>query len=73
MLQYGVRRLAETASYMTSVERIMQYTDLPQERPMKSSIPIQPTWPTKGRIILKNINLKYKSNGPVVLNVIIHS
>ncbi|XP_051163981.1 ATP-binding cassette sub-family C member 4-like [Leptopilina boulardi] len=68
MLQYGVRRLAETISYMTSVERIIQYTDLPQEKPLESSTSIQPTWPTKGRIILKNINLKYKTNGPVVLN-----
>ena len=69
MLPYGVRRTADTIGYMTSVERILEYTDLPQEHPLESSIPLKPTWPSKGRIILKNINLRYKINGPIVLKV----
>ncbi|XP_033220102.1 multidrug resistance-associated protein 4-like isoform X2 [Belonocnema kinseyi] len=76
MLPYGVRRTADTIGYMTSVERILEYTDLPQEHPLESSNSLKPAWPSKGRIILKNINLRYKLNGPLVLknlNLVIES
>lgn len=32
MVQFGVRQLTEVISHLTSVERILQYTDLHQEK-----------------------------------------
>ena len=69
MMQYGVRRSADAIGYMTSVERILEYTDLPQESPLVSMKPLPPTWIKEGKIIFRNINLKYKENGPYVLKV----
>ncbi|XP_014467785.1 PREDICTED: multidrug resistance-associated protein 4-like [Dinoponera quadriceps] len=66
-LQYGVRQIAETISLMTSVERILQYTDLPTEKSMISKNPPPPTWPASGRLIFKNVNMKYDENDPPVL------
>lgn len=37
MLQYGIQQLSEMCSQMISVERIIEYTDLPQEAALETS------------------------------------
>lgn len=66
-LQYGIKQIAETLSLMTSVERIFQYTNLPAESVITSDHPPPPTWPSQGRLTLKDVNMKYNENDPCVL------
>ncbi|KAG5345039.1 ABCC8 protein, partial [Acromyrmex heyeri] len=45
-------------SLMTSVERILQYTNLPKEEPITSDNSPPPTWPSQEQLILKdNLNV----------------
>lgn len=65
MVQYGVRQVAESLQQMTSVERVLEYTDLEQE----SEITKQPphSWPSHGQIEFKDLSLRYDPNNPPVL------
>lgn len=49
-LQWGIRQLAELDNQMTSVERVLEYTNVPQEASLESS---------PGNIIII-INILYK-------------
>lgn len=64
-----MKRSTELISEMTSVERIVQYIDLPQEEPIKSSKPLPDHWPSEGKIIFKDVFMKYDENGPLILKV----
>ncbi|XP_071557592.1 ATP-binding cassette subfamily C member 4-like isoform X2 [Temnothorax nylanderi] len=65
--QHGMKQSSETMSLMTSVERLLQYTNLPQEGPITSDNPPPSTWPSQGQLILKNVSMKYHSDDPPVL------
>lgn len=65
MVQYGVRQTAESAQLMTSVERVLQYTDLPQEPSPSKNPPI--SWPQKGHVKFENMSLQYDPSKPAVL------
>ncbi|CAG2164137.1 unnamed protein product [Oppiella nova] len=74
--QWGVRQTTELESQMTSVERIVEYSRLPQEAPLISPQndpylkPPPPDWPPNGQIMFKNVNLLYQtSNTPVLKNM----
>ncbi|XP_011877750.1 PREDICTED: multidrug resistance-associated protein 4-like isoform X2 [Vollenhovia emeryi] len=66
-LQYGIKQSTETMSLMTSVERVLQYTNLPQEKPITSDNPPPPTWPSQGQLVLKDVSMKYHKDDPPVL------
>lgn len=55
---------------MTSVERIIEYTDLPVEH--KKSVTKKPhkDWPSKGHIMFDKVSLSYDKNLPKVLKEI---
>lgn len=57
MVQYGVRQSAESMQLMTSVERVLQYTDINQEPSPVRKPPA--SWPQQGRIELKDMSLRY--------------
>lgn len=65
MVQYGIRQVAESLQQMTSVERVLQYTELEQE----SEIEKKPSaeWPTKGEVQFKDMSLRYDPHGQAVL------
>ncbi|XP_004519652.1 multidrug resistance-associated protein 4 [Ceratitis capitata] len=65
MVQYGVRQVAESLQQMTSVERVLQYTDLEQESEITKQPP--PAWPTQGQVEFKDLSLRYDPNNPPVL------
>lgn len=65
MVQYGVRQSAESAQLMTSVERVLQYTDLPQEVSPQKEPPL--SWPQQGHVKFQNMTLKYDPSLPAVL------
>ncbi|KAL4089621.1 hypothetical protein QTP88_024632 [Uroleucon formosanum] len=68
-LQWGIRQLAELDNQMTSVERVLEYTNVPQEDPLESSPDKKPPkeWPDKGQIVFKNFHLRYSLNAEYVL------
>lgn len=51
---------------MTSVERVVEYTELENEAPWETKKP-PPEWPGQGLITFDQVNFSYSSNGPVVL------
>lgn len=65
MVQYGVRQVAESLQQMTSVERVLQYTELEQESEITKLPPS--SWPTHGQVEFKDLSLRYDPNNPPVL------
>ncbi|KAL0132723.1 hypothetical protein PUN28_000454 [Cardiocondyla obscurior] len=72
MVQYGMRQAADTVTQMTSVERIMQFTELEKEGPFESSPTDKPStkWPSKGIIKFDQVYLRYAESEPPVLKSI---
>ncbi|XP_022162518.1 probable multidrug resistance-associated protein lethal(2)03659 isoform X2 [Myzus persicae] len=68
-LQWGIRQLAELDNQMTSVERVLEYTNVPQEASLHSSPDKKPPkeWPDKGRIVFENFYLRYSLDAEYVL------
>ncbi|KAG7295682.1 hypothetical protein JYU34_021965 [Plutella xylostella] len=69
MCQYGMRQTAEVENQMTSVERILEYTNLPAEGPMEPDPQLKTNhpdvdldkWPSKGEIVFEDVYLEYES------------
>nr|CAH7718236.1 unnamed protein product [Callosobruchus chinensis] len=72
MLQFGVRQSAEVANNMVSVERVLQYTKLDKEDSFQSvyRTNVDKSWPHQGKILFKNVYLKYAADEmPVLKNL----
>ncbi|XP_041973568.1 ATP-binding cassette sub-family C member 4-like [Aricia agestis] len=68
MLQYGIKQITQVVSQMTSVERVLEYTNLPQEVSPKTLPP--KNWPEQGRIVIKDLYLRYDEGlEPVLRNL----
>lgn len=52
---------------MTSVERVVEYTELESEAPWETETRPPPDWPRKGLVTFNQVNLSYSSDGPCVL------
>ncbi|CAH2099614.1 unnamed protein product [Euphydryas editha] len=70
IFQWGMRQSAEMENQMTSVERVLEYTKLPQESEISSFPDEKPPvgWPTEGGIHFNDLSLKYTPDGANVLN-----
>lgn len=70
MMQWAVRQTAETENDMTSVERMLEYTKLPQEPPtVKQGGAAPPAgWPATGAITYENVTASYRPGLPPVLS-----
>ncbi|XP_060850595.1 probable multidrug resistance-associated protein lethal(2)03659 [Rhopalosiphum padi] len=68
-LQWGIRQLAELDNQMTSVERVVEYSNIPQEAALESSPDKKPPkeWPDKGQIVFDNFYLRYSLDTAHVL------
>ncbi|XP_041973671.1 ATP-binding cassette sub-family C member 4-like [Aricia agestis] len=74
MVQYGIKQTTEVISQMTSVERVVQFTSLPQENTDGPAPPKD--WPQRARLVFKDLFLRYdKEADPVLkdLNIVIES
>lgn len=76
IVQWGIRQSAEVANHLMSVERVLEYTGLTAEK--QPDIPKTPPreWPQQGKLVFKDVGLKYDENGSLVLknlNFIIQS
>ncbi|XP_027412882.1 multidrug resistance-associated protein 4-like [Bos indicus x Bos taurus] len=67
MFQWCVRQSAEVENMMTSVERVIEYTDIEKEAPWELEYRPPPFWPTNGRISLFSVNFRYNSDSPLIL------
>ncbi|XP_048056290.1 multidrug resistance-associated protein 4 [Megalobrama amblycephala] len=67
MFQWGVRQSAEVENMMTSVERVLEYTELESEAPWETQKRPPPDWPNRGLITFDKVNFSYSSDGPVIL------
>ncbi|CAG9863720.1 unnamed protein product [Phyllotreta striolata] len=66
MFQWGIRQWSELENQMTSVERVKEYSELPMEvDDYKTTIQ---NWPKSGKVVFRNVYLKYTPGGSYVLN-----
>ncbi|XP_025202348.1 probable multidrug resistance-associated protein lethal(2)03659 isoform X2 [Melanaphis sacchari] len=73
LFQWVVKQSAELENQMMSVERVLEYINIPQESTLESlpgySYKKPPKiWPHKGQIIFKKLYLRYDQDAPFVLN-----
>lgn len=60
--------LCNVENKMISVERILQFTNVPSEAPLViEDCRPKPEWPTDGRIVLDNLHVQYNPSLPMVL------
>ncbi|CAH2267214.1 jg2942 [Pararge aegeria aegeria] len=71
MLQHGARMLVEFLAQLTSVERVLEYTRIETEANLyEGQLDLPPKWPSQGRIIFQNVNMKYApEEDPVLKNL----
>ncbi|XP_055867950.1 ATP-binding cassette sub-family C member 4-like isoform X5 [Biomphalaria glabrata] len=69
MFQWGVRQSAEVENQMISVERVLEYSRLPEEAALESKPDTKPPpgWPYEGQIVADKVCLRYSPSGPLVL------
>ncbi|XP_068165844.1 ATP-binding cassette sub-family C member 4 [Antennarius striatus] len=67
MFQWGVRQSAEVENMMTSVERVVEYTELESEAPWETKKRPPPDWPSKGLVTFDGVDFSYSDDGPLVL------
>ncbi|XP_049425689.1 ATP-binding cassette sub-family C member 4-like [Epinephelus fuscoguttatus] len=65
--QWTVRQSAEVENMMTSVERVVEYTELESEAPWKTQKRPPPDWPSKGLVMFDKVNFSYGSDGQPAL------
>lgn len=67
MITFTVRQLAEVENNMNSTERLHYYaTQLEEEAPLKLQ-DVRESWPEKGEIIFKDVEMRYRDGLPLVL------
>ncbi|XP_078045914.1 ATP-binding cassette sub-family C member 4 [Augochlora pura] len=66
-LPHGLKEVYNAISYMTSVQRIREYIQLPSEGKWRSEQPPPPNWPERGQLKLTNVNLRYSAEEPMIL------
>ncbi|XP_045472448.1 probable multidrug resistance-associated protein lethal(2)03659 [Harmonia axyridis] len=64
-MQWGVRQWSEAENQMTSVERVLEYSNLESE-PDKTKKPPK-GWPHKGTIQFKSVSMSYAPGEPQIL------
>uniref|UniRef100_A0A667Z628 Multidrug resistance-associated protein 4 n=1 Tax=Myripristis murdjan TaxID=586833 RepID=A0A667Z628_9TELE len=65
--QWTVRQSAEVENMMTSVERVVEYTELESEAPWETQKRPPPEWPNQGLVTFDRVNFSYSADGPLVL------
>jgi ABC-type multidrug transport system fused ATPase/permease subunit len=68
-LNWMVRQSCEIETNIVSVERIKEYTDLPQEADYTNDYDLPANWPASGSISFQSYGTRYRDNLDLVLNV----
>lgn len=64
-----MRQTADVENMMTSVERVMTYTELEEEAGYHIKKKAPADWPPTGDVKFENVSLRYYEGGPQVLQV----
>ncbi|URE01082.1 ABC transporter transmembrane region [Musa troglodytarum] len=67
LLSSFLTSFTETEKEMVSVERVVEYMDIPQER-LQASQALVPDWPMQGQIEFEHVTLRYKPSLPAALH-----
>lgn len=67
LLKSNFMVLKGNGSQMTSVERVVEYTELESEAPWETKKRPPPDWPSKGMVTFDRVNFSYTDDGPLVL------
>ncbi|XP_067842586.1 multidrug resistance-associated protein 4 isoform X2 [Heptranchias perlo] len=67
MFQWGVRQSTEVENLMTSVERVLEYTELESEASWESYKPPPNGWPNHGAVVFENVSFGYSPESEPVL------
>ncbi|XP_065007832.1 ABC transporter C family member 13 isoform X1 [Musa acuminata AAA Group] len=67
LLSSFLTSFTETEKEMVSVERVVEYMDIPQER-LQASQALLPDWPMQGQIEFEHVTLRYKPSLPAALH-----
>ncbi|VVC32373.1 Hypothetical protein CINCED_3A009972 [Cinara cedri] len=69
MIQWGIRQSAVLENEMNSVERVLEYSNTPQEAKLLAESDKSPPkdWPIHGKIVFLNYYLRYNPDMPHVL------
>jgi ABC-type multidrug transport system ATPase subunit len=65
LLQWGMKQSGQLENQMTSVERVVEYSNLKAEP--NTGDRVVPQWPTHGKIHFKDVSLRYSPLDPYVL------
>lgn len=65
--QYGVKQCSELESYMTSVERVLAYTQIDPEQGYENRYQAPENWPLHGDVRTRDLGLVYYHGGPQIL------
>lgn len=73
MLQFSIRQLSEVDKVINAVERLRYFgEELEEEAPLYIT-DMPESWPDKGEIVFKNVQMQYRKNLPPVLrNLSVH-
>ena len=70
-LSFFVQGISESEAAMTSLERVVAMTEIPQEEDrsrVKQSEPVDPSWPVRGDLIFDEVDLRYRPGLPLSLD-----
>jgi len=67
MCQAGMRQTVELENMMTSVERVMEYVNIPSEPAYETdeSVNLPKQWPSGGQLDFRDLRLRYSSHVPI--------
>ena len=67
-LNFWISFVSEAEAKMSSVERVIEYTELPPEPPLviEDKKPA-PSWPSKGHVAFRNVSMRYRPGLKLVL------
>ncbi|KYB27622.1 putative multidrug resistance-associated protein lethal(2)03659-like Protein [Tribolium castaneum] len=66
MFQWGIRMWSSLENEMTSVERVVEYTQIEQENDDKKKVPSS-LWPDAGKLEFRSVCMQYSAHSPYVL------
>lgn len=67
VVQFGIRRSADVENILMSVERVVEYGNLPREKQPDIPKSVPSDWPQQGKIVFQDVGLKYDEDGGFVL------